>query len=441
VSINKGAAAIAAMLALAGCSAARPVHNNIAAYVDTVRAIDSHAHPMAYVAPGATADSDFDALPLDGIPAFDLPIPLQAGNPAYRAAQSALYGVSTIDADSVRIAARTSDMQKYGEQFPSWVLDRLHIDVMLANRVAMGTGLTSPRFRWVTFADALMLPLDTKTEGERTPDTKALYPLEAKLLRRYLRDLGLARIPPTLGGYLRDVVSATLQRQHVAGAVSIKFEAAYLRPLDFGSADSSAAAAIYARYASGGVPGRSEYKTVEDYLVRYIVRAAGRLGMSVQIHSLDKFGGHYSAEGAAPHLLDSLFSDPTLRGTNFVIVHAGWPLIDETIAQLKKPNVYADISMMDQLADSTSLVEALRSLIKAAPDKVMFGTDAFDGGPLQGWEQVGWVASHNARRAITEALTGMVNDKEISSSRAMDIARMVLRDNASAAYHLNNSIK
>ncbi|HKJ03516.1 MAG TPA: hypothetical protein VJ997_13705, partial [Longimicrobiales bacterium] len=43
---------------------------SLAAYVDTVAAVDAHAHPMAYVAPGQPADTDFDALPLDGLPPF-----------------------------------------------------------------------------------------------------------------------------------------------------------------------------------------------------------------------------------------------------------------------------------------------------------------------------------------------------------------------------------
>ncbi|MEP6509095.1 MAG: amidohydrolase family protein, partial [Gemmatimonadales bacterium] len=395
---------------------------DLATYVDTLSAIDSHAHPMAYVAPGAPADTDFDALPLDGIPPFDLPLPLHANNPAYKQAQASFYQTKAGDTDSVRAAARSQAIAHHGEQFQTWVLDQLHISTMLANRVAMGTGLKSPRFRWVSFADALMYPLDISGEGKRTPDTKALYPLEAKLLRRYLRDLGLAKVPPTLDGYLREVVTATLLRQHDAGAVSIKFEAAYLRPLDFNPADSSAAATIYRRFAAAGVPTSAEYKTLEDYLIRYINREAGRLGMAVQIHSTNEFGKYYSADGAAPHLLDSMFSDASLKGTNFVIVHGGWPLIDETIVQLKKPNVYADISMMDQLADSTALARSLRLLLESAPDKVMFGTDAFDGGALQGWEQVGWVAAHNARRALADALTSMVHDKTISPERARELA-------------------
>lgn len=431
---------VAALFVLASsfCSrpVSKPVDGGLAAYVDTLSAIDSHAHPMAYVAPGMPADTDFDALPLDGIPPFDLPLPLRANNPAYKQAQASFYQTKAGDADSVRAAARSQAMAHHGEQFQTWVLDQLHINTMLANRVAMGTGLKPPRFRWVSFADALMYPLDISGEAKRTPDTKALYPLEAKLLRRYLRDLGLAKVPPTLDEYLRDVVTATLQRQRDAGAVSIKFEAAYLRALDFDPADSSAAAATYRRYAAAGVPTSADYKTLEDYLIRYITREAGRLGMAVQIHSTNEFGKYYSAAGAAPHLLDSMLGDPSLKGTNFVIVHGGWPLIDETIAQLKKPNVYADISMMDQMADSAALARSLRLLLESAPNKVMFGTDAFDGGALQGWEQVGWVAAHNARRALADALTSMVHDKTISPERARELARMVLHDNAMKAYHL-----
>ena len=268
---------------------------DLVTYVDTLRAIDSHAHPMAFVAVGAPADSDFDALPLDGLPPFELPLPLRASNPAYRDAQQGLYGVRGGDSGSAQATAigqaRAQMMQRHGDQFPNWVLDQLHIEVMLANRIALGAGLAPPRFLWVSFVDALMLPLDIRGEAARTPDTRPLYPLEAKLLKRYLRDLQLTRVPATLDRYQHDVVSATLERQHAAGAVAVKFEAGYLRALDFDPADSAAAAAIYRRYAAAGVPTHVEYKVLEDYLVRYIAREAGRLGMAVQIHSTDGFGG------------------------------------------------------------------------------------------------------------------------------------------------------
>ena len=84
----------------------------------------------------------------------------------------------------------------------------------------------------------------------------------------------------------------------------------------------------------------------------------------------------------------------------------------------------------------TGLAEVLRRWLGEFPDKVLFGTDAFDGGIEQGWEQVAWVGSMTARRALAIALTGMMRDGEISRERAEALARMVLRENAVAAYGL-----
>ena len=67
---------------------------------------------------------------------------------------------------------------------------------------------------------------------------------------------------------------------------------------------------------------------------------------------------------------------------------------------------------------------------------MLFGSDAFDGGVEQGWEQVAWVGATTARRALAMALTAMMRDGEISRPRAEAVARMVMRENAMAAYEL-----
>ena len=53
-----------------------------------------------------------------------------------------------------------------------------------------------------------------------------------------------------------------------------------------------------------------------------------------------------------------------------------------------------------------------------------------------GWEEVGWLSAKSGRRALAIALTGMVDDGEITRGRASEIARMVMRDNARRAYKL-----
>jgi uncharacterized protein len=428
------------LLVTPGASAQAPVDSALARYINGIRAIDNHAHPMRPIPAGVAADSEYDALPLDGIPPFDVPARLKPDDPIWRAAQNALYHVKPeASGPAYHSALKTAvaNMQRtQGQRFPEWALDQAGIDVMMANRIAMGPGLASPRFRWISFVDALMLPLDVSGEAARTPDTRSLYPREAKLLQRYMRELNVRSLPSTLDDYVRTIIAPTLARQRANGAVGVKFEAAYLRPLDFDDPDIAAAQRVYARYVHGGVPTHAEYKALEDYLFRAIAREAGRQKLAIQIHVLETFGGFYSPRGSAPRLLEPAFNDSTLRGTKFIIVHGGWPLIGETQGLLSKSNVYADISMMDDILSPTVLAGVLRQWLSEWPDKVLFGSDAFDGGAEQGWEQVAWVASTTARRALAIALTGMMRDGEISRDRAQTLAKMVLRDNAAALYGL-----
>jgi len=391
-----------------------PVDPSLAAYIASIRAIDNHAHPMRPVAAGAPADSEYDALPLGGIPPFALPWRLTLEAPVWGQAARALRGVSD----------------------PAQALDRAGIDLEFANRIAMGPGLWKDRFRWVPFDDPLIFPLDNRMAGQ-TPDTRALYPLETALLKRYLADLdSTIVIPPTLAEFERDVLIPTLRRQHDAGAPAIKFEVAYLRAFDFATPDPARAAAIYARYAAGGTPSADEVKVLSDALFRDAAREAGKLGMAVHLHALEFFGGYYEAEGARPGLLEPVFNDSTLRGTNFVLIHGGWPHVGETEAMLAKPNVYADISMMDLVLAPEELASVLRGWLLRWPDKILFGTDAFDGGPQQTWMMGAWVASATARRALGMALTAMVRDGDITMVQARALAKKVLRDNAVALYHL-----
>jgi len=426
------------LLFAVACTASAPaVDPDLATYIAGIHAIDDHAHPMRPVMAGEPADTDFDALPLDGIPPFDIPWRLLLENPEWDGVARVVFDVADADtsADGLR-AAREQARAAHGRDYALWVLDRIGTDIMLANRIAMGDGLAPPRFRWIAFADPLLFPLDTRAEAGRTPDAAALYPKEDALLRRYMADLGVTTLPRSLAGFVTDVVFATLGRERQLGAVAIKFEAAYLRSLDFTDPDADAATRVYARYVNGGAPTRAEYKVLEDYLFREIAREAGRLGMVVQIHVFNGFGGYYDTSGSEPRRLQPVFDDPSLRGTRFVIVHGGWPEVGQSESMMSKPNVWADISMMDLVLEPSRLALVLRQWLQRWPDRVLFGSDAFDGGPDQTWADVAAFSSRSARDALGIALTGMLRDGEITRERAQDLARMVLRENALAVYPL-----
>jgi hypothetical protein len=411
---------------------------DLLAEISRIKAVDNHAHPLKYVAAGEKADDEFDALPLDAVEPFALPLRLNPANSEFISAWRALYHYSHNDMSEAHVAEllKTKErvLRAQGANYPLWILDQLNIETMFANRVAMGPGLASPRFRWVSFADALIFPLSNETAKRSNRDYKAFFPGEERLLQRYLADLKINILPLSLDQYLKQVVTPTLERQKRNGAVAIKYEAAYLRKLDFDDPDEARARAVYARYVKGGEPPASGYKALQDFLFYYVARECGRLGMAVHIHCVDGFGSYYRQTGSNPMLLETAFNDPTLRKTNFVVVHGAYPFTREMRGLMSKANVYADFSAQTFLVYPRELSEILRNWLEAYPDKILFGSDAFSFGRTVDWGEVAWLSNTSAREALALALTGMMNDGEITRERAMEFARMVLRENAIKLY-------
>ena len=408
-----------------------------------IKAVDNHTHVGKVVGPGEV-DRDFDALPCDVIEAGADTLAARADNPQFLEAWQKLYGYKYDDREPAHVqelvAARQNVMREQGDNFPAWVLDQIGIQYLFANRVAMGRGLSSPRFRWVPFDDALMSPLNAESLTDN-PDKRAFYAQEAKLLKTYLGQAGVAALPETLDEYVSKVMTPTLELQKKAGAPAIKFEAAYLRPLNFGRAPNpeqkAEARRIYSRYAKGGAAPRAEVLRVQDVLFREIAREAGRLGMAVHIHTGQGCGNYFDLAGARPTELESVLDDPSLRQTNFVLLHGGaGPYTHEVAVLLAKPNVYADFSEQDFLIPPRALSAVIREWLEWFPEKVLYGTDLASGPPPMDWDVIGYSTNLTARRALAIALTGMVNDREITRDRALEIARMVLRGNAVKLYGL-----
>jgi predicted TIM-barrel fold metal-dependent hydrolase len=416
---------------------------SLLAEINKIQAVDNHTHVGKVVGPGES-DRDFDALPCDVIEGGSDTLAARAYFPQFLEAWKALYGYGYDDRDTAHVkellATREKVMREQGDHFPAWVLDRLGIETMLANRLAMGRGLSAPRFLWVPFDDALMSPLDAESLAD-TPDKKVFYQQEAKILKTYMAQAGVSGLPESLDEYVAKVITPTLEAQKKAGAPAIKFEAAYLRPLNFGlhpSTDEEAdVRSIYAKYAKGGEAARADALRAENYLFRVIAREAGRLGMAVHIHTGQGCGNYFDVAGARPTELESILDDSSLRKTNFVLLHGGaGPYTHEVAVLLAKPNVYADFSEQDALLPPRALSAVIREWLEWYPEKVLYGTDLAPGAPQQDWDVIGYSTNLTARRALAIALTGMVNDGEITRQRALELARMVLRGNAMKLYGL-----
>lgn len=416
-----------------------------------MKAIDNHAHPLRTLKEGER-DAEWGELSYHSLetaatdPGAQMPLVpfrLRPKSPEFISVWRALYGIPagpvTKEVVTEVVQAKRRIMREQGDRYPTWVLDKIGIETMLANRVVMDHSLPVPRFRWVPYVDALMFPLSNEEARKARPDLDNSYGSLERLLKTHLTDLGLRRLPPRLEEYLTKVVSPTLERQKQGGAVAVKFLAAYVRSLDVSNPPAQQAKRVYDRYIKGGTPAAGEYKLLQDYLFRYIAGEAGRLDLAVHIHTGFGIGGYFDIVGSNPLLLEPVFNDPALRKTNFFITHGGWPFARQTAAMLLKPNVYADFSAIVFLLYPRETSDILRSWLEISPDKVLFGTDGFEldpNMPFINWEEFTYIGTHTARQVLALTFTEMMRDNEITAEEAVGIARKVLRENAIRLYKL-----
>lgn len=430
------------MLAVFLCAAtvahAQPIDPELMAFINAIKAVDNHAHVVALDVPD---DAGYDALRCDTLPVTkELPPPANfrfgAGT---QAAWLALYGRTprTVDEADRDYAARTASLRSaHGANTLPWILDRSGVDTVLANRVAMTPSLASPRVRWVSYVDALLFPFDTANLGT-TPDRRALFRMEDDVRRMYLQRAGITTLPPTLDEYVAKAVIPTLADQKAAGAVAVKFEAAYLRSLDFAAASPDDADAIYRRAANGSAPKPSDYTLLQNYLFRIVAAEAGKRQLAVHIHTGSGCGEFFDIAGSDPILLDKILSDDALRHTTFVMLHGGVPFEAHIAMMLLKPNAYVDTSLLPLMWAPSHVARVIRPWLEIMPEHVLFGSDAGPYGPGLSWPETTWLASKRIRTALGLALTAMVSERVITKPRAKEIAAAVLRTNATALYHLD----
>ena len=320
-----------------------------------------------------------------------------------------------------------------GYQYFDRILDKLNVETMMANRVAMGNYLDPKRFHWVFFVDSFLFPLDNSELTARNIDEGVYVPMQEKKLKGELSQAGLSALPATFPAYLA-FVSKILEQNRNHGGVSIKFEIAYFRTLHFDDPPQSEAAKIYDHYHAGGKPSAAEHAIFEDYMFRYLLREAGRLHLAVQIHTAVGTGDFFSVTGGNVLNLENVLRDPRYSNVNFVLLHGGYPFQNQAIWLTARENVYLDSSLMGIYLYPKDLAEVLRHWLLLYPDKVVFGSDAFPFNEAIGAEESDWLAVESARTALAAALSGMILDGEVTEQQALKFAHGYLHDNAARIY-------
>jgi hypothetical protein len=435
---------IAAMFVVCAPTFAQEPNPEIVRYIDTIKAIDNHSHITAL---DRDHDKGYDQLRCDVLPpAVGLPPANFRFNADQQWAYKTLYGFDAKTGDDAEIKNITSlelaARKEHGTGFYAWVMEKASLESAFANRTSMPPEMKAPQIRWVPYEDALLFPMNNGASKAANPDRRALFGMAEDLLHTYLRDSGFGSIPATLDLYLEKVVRPTLQKQKSSGAVAVKFEAAYLRALDFAPASLAEASRVYAKYAAGNPtstarPTAAEYKTLQDFLFKQIALEAGKLGLAVHIHTGSGCGEFFDDSGADAMLLSRMFNDPDLRKTNFVVLHGNPPKERSVSALIIKPNVYVDMSVLEFYWSPAELARILRPWLEMMPEHVMFGSDAGPFGPGLDWEETILIASRNARRALAIVLSDMLREGIITQDRAKEIAQRVLRGNAAQLYGMN----
>lgn len=433
IGIKPTTALVAIIIAVAhapsGAAAQDRADPQLLAYLDSIKAVDNHSHGLP-LPNQAALDRDIPN-PL-GVSTPFMSVRQRETNSEWIDAWRALYGYQWKDATAPHVQEALREkkdrIRAQGVAYPTWVLDQAGIDVVLINAPRLGAGQTSPRFRWVPYADGFLFPF-------QAIDYKGSLTLQQRR-----SEVGLAALPPAWSSYL-DLITQQLTTWKANGAIAVKFAVAYYRPLDFSTVAEGDAQKIYERYLTMGEQQHdyhtTDYRALQDFLFRYVAREAGRIGLPVHIHTGEGAGPVFPTGGSNPVLLEGVLNDFSLARTTFVLLHGGFPFDREVASLIQKPNVYADVSGQTFFRSPDDLSYTLRLWLYAFPEKIMFGTDGFTNTWLRGWEEMTWIATRSGRTALALALTRMMAAGEITRARAEEIGRMVLRDNAVRLYHLD----
>jgi hypothetical protein len=405
------------------------IYDRLKPQIEKIPIVDMHAHP------GYWDDSDVDAMAVS--PSALDPARSRPSNAEWAAAAKALFGYpySDFSPEHVRwLDQKDDELRKlWGKDYFSKILDKVGIQVSVANRVAMDYLENNPRFRWVFFVDPFMFPFDNQKLAIN-PDRVVYFPIQEKALHRYLQQAGLSKLPADFAGY-EAAMHRVLEQDRQQGAVALKFEAPYFRSLvNISDPPREQAEAIYNKYSAGGIPTAEEYLTFQDYIFRSLIAQAGPLHLEVHIHSAVGSGKYYRlAEGHAMDL-ENILRDPRYADTVFVLIHGGFPYTEQSIWLAALPNVYLDTSEFNTLIYPAQYSRILKEWFEIFPEKVVFGSDCFPESREIAAPETYWLAVQTARSAAAAALAEMISEGEISEARAMEIASDYFHDNTARLF-------
>jgi hypothetical protein len=333
-----------------------------------------------------------------------------------RAAYTELYGDASDWAAAIEAQYADGVQAAYTR-----MLDRLGIRATLWDyRRLTRAGWPTDRYRLIYWIDPFVCPFPDSTLSRGEELQQALF--EALAL------VGLSELPASFDDYLA-FVDSVLQRAR-SELVGLKLLAGYHRSLRFEDVSIETARGAYQRLRQAQLV---EYTAFQDFMVRYLFRAAGSLDLPLQIHA--SFGGPGSnlrLDHNDPSLLQPLFAQPGANRTRVVLLHGGYPFVSHAaVLAWMYPSVYLDFSVLPSLF-AQPLARWLEEWLELLPhDKLLFGSDASS-------PELYYTAVVNGRRQLEHALEHLVATGGLSRGEAVQVAERVCFSNAVKLYGLSD---
>jgi hypothetical protein len=176
---------------------------------------------------------------------------------------------------------------------------------------------------------------------------------------------------------------------------------------------------------------RLQSKPVIDFFVLRALRFAAERAWPTQFHA--GYGDpDLDLRLANPLHLRPIFEDAELRGAPIVMLHASYPFTAEAAyLAAAYPNAYLDLPFCLPPLDRFELVRVLHMALGTAPgSKLLCSSDGV------GIPEHYWLGAVRARECLTHVLGDLVRAGELSEEDAVELGRMMLRDNAERLYRL-----
>ncbi len=234
-----------------------------------------------------------------------------------------------------------------------------------------------------------------------------------------------------LDDYL-DALGKAFQEGLDAGMVGVKSALAYSRRINFTNTSREEAEGVFNELFAPGDGSYMEFgqvKPLQDFMMHRVLDLALEHNLPVQIHTGLLAGNSNEIRNSQPTDLTNLFLE--YPGIRFCIFHSSYPYGGELSVLAKNyPNVYIDMCW-SQIISPYYCERYLHEWLETVPaSKIMaFGGD---------YNHVESVYGHSvmAREVVAKVLTEKVEGGYFTEDEAIDIANMLLRENALEIFSL-----